>query len=73
MLAQIGRFSANNRIYHLYVPCWHTSVIHGWKAVENADFWVNKVLGHLLFYGNFMGIWEFCLHLIKNLAHYLWH
>jgi hypothetical protein len=47
------------------VPCWHTSVIHGWKAVENADFWVKIVLGHLLFCGHR----EFYLHVIKNLIH----
>ena len=44
-LAQIGHFLGNNRIYHRNVPCWHTSVIHGWKAVENADFWVKKSFG----------------------------
>jgi hypothetical protein len=36
----------NNR----YLLCWHTSVIHGWKAVEKADFWVYSVLGT----GNFV-------------------
>jgi hypothetical protein len=45
MFAQISRFCANNRIYHRYLLCWHTSVIHGWKALDKVDFFIEKSFG----------------------------